>query len=37
MKSLEETKRKVDVGFIDTFKDYIKEHVQPDLKMIYKR
>lgn len=27
--------RKVDVGFIDTFKPYILEHVKPDLKLIY--
>ncbi len=30
-------KRKVDVGFIDSFKSYILEHVQPDLKLIYER
>lgn len=28
-------KRKVDVGFIDSFKPYILEHVKPDLKLIY--
>ena len=27
--------RKVDVGFIDSFKPYIFEHVKPDLKLIY--
>ena len=30
-------KRKVDVGFIDTFKPYILEHVKPDLKLIYEK
>ena len=30
-------KRKVDVGFIDSFKPYIFEHVKPDLKLIYER
>lgn len=29
--------RKVDVGFIDSFKPYIFEHVKPDLKLIYER
>ena len=29
--------RKVDVGFIDSFKPYILEHVKPDLKLIYER
>jgi predicted nucleotidyltransferase len=29
--------RKVDVGFIDSFKPYISEHVKPDLKLIYER
>jgi predicted nucleotidyltransferase/plasmid maintenance system antidote protein VapI len=29
--------RKVDVGFIESFKPYIFEHVQPDLKLIYER
>jgi predicted nucleotidyltransferase len=29
--------RKVDVGFIDSFKPYIWEHVKPDLKLIYER
>ena len=27
--------RKVDVGFMDSFKPYILEHVRPDLKLIY--
>lgn len=30
-------KRKVDVGFIDSFKPYIFEHVKADLKLIYER
>ncbi|MCX6303617.1 MAG: nucleotidyltransferase domain-containing protein [Bacteroidetes bacterium] len=30
-------KRKVDVGFIDSFKPYILEHVKPDLKVIYEK
>ena len=29
--------RKVDVGFIDSFKPYILEHVKPDLKLIYEK
>lgn len=29
--------RKVDVGFIDSFKPYIMEHIKPDLKLIYER
>lgn len=29
--------RKVDVGFIDSFKPYIFEHVKPGLKLIYER
>jgi predicted nucleotidyltransferase len=29
--------RKVDVGFIDSFKPYIFEHVKEDLKLIYER
>lgn len=29
--------RKIDVGFIDSFKPYIFEHVKPDLKLIYER
>jgi predicted nucleotidyltransferase len=30
-------KRNVDVGFIDSFKPYIFEHIQADLKLIYER
>jgi len=30
-------KRKIDIGFIDSFKPYILEHVKPDLKLIYER
>ena len=29
--------RKIDVGFIDSFKPYILEHVKPDLKLIYEK
>ncbi|MBI2259257.1 MAG: XRE family transcriptional regulator [Flavobacteriia bacterium] len=29
--------RKVDVGFLDSFKPYILEHIKPDLKLIYER
>lgn len=29
--------RKVDVGFIDTLKPYILEHIKPDLTLIYER
>ena len=29
--------RKVDVGFIDSFKPYILEHIKPDLELIYER
>ena len=29
--------RKVDIGFLDSFKPYIFEHVKPDLKLIYER
>ncbi len=29
--------KKVDLGFIDAFKSYILEHIQPDLKLIYER
>lgn len=29
--------RKVDIGFIDSFKPYVFEHVKPDLKLIYER
>ena len=32
-----EVNRKIDVGFIDSFKPYILEHVKPDLKLIYER
>jgi len=31
------TKRKIDVGFLDSFKPYILDHIQPDLKLIYER
>jgi predicted nucleotidyltransferase/DNA-binding XRE family transcriptional regulator len=31
------TKRKVDLGFIDSFKQYILEHIHPDLKLIYEK
>lgn len=31
------TNRKVDVGFMDSFKPYIFEHVKTDLKLIYER
>lgn len=31
------TMRKIDVGFLDSFKPYILEHIQPDLKLIYER
>ena len=31
------TKRKVDIGFLDSFKPYILDHIQPDLKLIYER
>lgn len=27
--------RKVDVGFMDSFKPYILEHIKPDLKLVY--
>lgn len=30
-------KRRIDVGFIDSFRPYIFEHVKPDLKLIYER
>ena len=33
----QKTDRKVDVGFIDSFKPYIFEHIKPDLKLIYER
>lgn len=29
--------RKVDVGFIDSFKPHVLEHVKPDLKLIYEK
>jgi predicted nucleotidyltransferase len=29
--------RKIDVGFIDSFKPYVLEHVKPDLKIIYEK
>ena len=29
--------RKIDVGFIDTFKPYILEHIKPDLTLIYEK
>lgn len=31
------TKRKIDVGFLDSFKPHILDHIQPDLKLIYER
>jgi len=31
------TKRKIDVGLLDSFKPYIQDHIQPDLKLIYER
>jgi predicted nucleotidyltransferase len=31
------TKRRVDIGFIDSFKPYILDNIQPDLKKIYER
>jgi predicted nucleotidyltransferase len=30
-------KRKVDIGFIDSFKPYILKHIKPDLKLIYEK
>ena len=30
-------KRKVGVGFVDSFKPHILEHVKPDLQLIYER
>ncbi len=30
-------KRKVDIGFIDSFKPYIFENIKPDMKLIYER
>jgi predicted nucleotidyltransferase len=32
-----QTKRKIDVGFLDSFKPYILDNIQPDLKLIYER
>ncbi|MCD4794237.1 MAG: helix-turn-helix domain-containing protein [Bacteroidales bacterium] len=32
-----ELNRKIDIGFIDTFKPYIFENIKPDLKLIYER
>ncbi len=32
-----EVNRKIDVGFIDSFKPYIFKNVEPDLKLIYER
>jgi predicted nucleotidyltransferase len=29
--------RKVDVGFMDAFKPYIRENITPDLKLVYER
>lgn len=29
--------RRVDVGFLDSFKPYILEHIKPDLKLVYER
>jgi predicted nucleotidyltransferase/plasmid maintenance system antidote protein VapI len=29
--------RKVDIGFIDSFKPYIRKQVEPDLKLVYER
>lgn len=29
--------RKIDIGFVDSFKPYIYEHVKPDLKLIYEK
>lgn len=31
------TNRKVDVGFLDSFKPYILDHIRPDLNLIYER
>ena len=33
----QQTNRKIDVGFLDSSKPYIFEHVKPDLKLIYER
>ena len=32
-----EVKRKIDIGFIDSFKPHILKNVEPDLKLIYER
>jgi len=32
-----EVNRKIDVGFIDSIKPYIKKNIEPDLKLIYER
>ena len=32
-----ETNRKIDIGFIDTFKTSVFKNVKPDLKLIYER
>ncbi len=32
-----QVKRKVDIGFIDSFKPHIRAHVEPDLKLVYER
>jgi predicted nucleotidyltransferase len=32
-----ELKRKIDIGFIDSFKPYVFEHIKADLKLIYER
>lgn len=29
--------RKIDIGFIDSFKPHIRNHVEPDLKLVYER
>jgi predicted nucleotidyltransferase len=35
---LEKTlRKKVDIGFIDSFKSYILKNIEPDLKCIYER
>jgi len=30
-------RRKVDIGFMDSFKPYIFENIKPDLKLVYER
>jgi len=32
-----EVNRKIDVGFIDSFKPHIMKNIKPDLKLIYER